>query len=83
MLVSRAARALAWLNSSMIDRVKAREVSFTSVMASFVMEGITRLMTWGRMILIKVCDLLYPSILAASYCPWGMDSIPPLYISAK
>lgn len=35
------------------------------------------LITCGRMMRKNVCTLLYPRIFAASYCPTGMDSMPP------
>ena len=61
----------------------AREVSFTRTMTSFDVAGITRFVTCGRIILKNVCIFVMPSIEAASYCPFGIASIPPLNISAK
>ena len=83
MVVWAAAMALAMENISITLRVKAREVSFTRVIISLVTEGRIRLITCGRMMRKKVCPLPYPRILAASYCPWGMDCMPLRYISAK
>ena len=50
-----AASALAIENISATLNVNARDVSFTSVMTSFVTDGRIRLITCGRMILKKVC----------------------------
>ena len=57
-MVWEAARPLAIENISATLRVNARDVSFTSVITSLVTEGRIRLMTWGRMILKKVWNLL-------------------------
>ena len=57
-------------------KADAREVSFTSVITSFVTGGSTRFTICGKMMRKKVWFLLYPRTDAASYCPLGMDSIP-------
>ena len=67
---------MAMENISATLSVKARDVSFTSVITSFVTEGRIRFITCGRIILKKVWNLLYPRTRAASYCPAGMDWIP-------
>ena len=58
MLLWDAASILAMENISITLRVNAREVSFTRVMTSLVTDGRIRLITWGRIILKKVCPLL-------------------------
>lgn len=47
----------ATVNISKMEREKAKEVSLTSVISSFVKGGMTRLITCGRMIFRKVCYL--------------------------
>ena len=61
----------------------ASDVSLTSVMTSLDMGGITRLTTCGSSTYKNVCTRVMPSTEHASYCPTGMDSIPPRYISEK
>ena len=58
MLLWDAASILAMENISITLRVNASEVSFTRVMTSLVTDGRIRLITWGRIILKKVCPLL-------------------------
>lgn len=66
------------VNISETATTNASDVSFTSVITSFVTDGRILLITCGRMILKNVWALLYPRIFAASYCPAEIDSIPPL-----
>ena len=44
---------------------------------------VTLLATCGSMMRKNVCALLKPRAPAASYCPLGIDSMPPRNISAK
>ena len=69
---------MAMENISATLSVKARDVSFTSVITSLVTEGRIRFITCGRIILKKVCHFPYPSSFAASYCPTAIDWIPLL-----
>ena len=68
--------AFATVNISVTAMEKASDVSLISVITSFVIEGMIRLMTCGRIIFKKICDSEYPKTLAASY--WtnrhGFDS---------
>ena len=51
---------------SMMAMVRAREVSFTSVMISLDMGGMIRLTICKRVILKKICRLVRPSTSPAS-----------------
>ena len=57
-LVCAAPICLATVNISAIEIVNASDVSLTSVIVSFVMDGSTRLITCGRIMRMKVCALL-------------------------
>ena len=50
--------ALAWVNISITEMEKAKEVSFTREITSLVMEGRIFFQTWGRIMRKKHCILL-------------------------
>ena len=54
--------AFAVVNISITEMEKAREVSFTSVITSFVIDGRIFFQTCGKMMRRKDCLLLYPSL---------------------
>ena len=58
---------------SMMAMVRAREVSFTSVMISLDIGGTMRFTICSRVILKKICLRVRPSTSPASRCPAGIS----------
>ena len=76
-VVSFAAICFAIVNISVTAIVNASDVSFTSVITSLPIAGMTRLTTCGRMTRRKHIRFGMPSATAASVCPRSIDRIPP------
>ena len=61
----------------------ARAVSLTKVITSLLTGANDFLITWKRITFLKICFLVIPKTLPASYCPFGTLSIAPRKISEK